>query len=360
MITLSDIKTKQPEMPELDAGINSLGLVIPFQPSMVDLKSINGILSYTLEVVAAKLESKYPQKDIKVVIERLRKIFRKLNYNSHRKSVAIIISGPDEKVIYLNYSGKPVFFTDDPFSLLDLVGDSIRNPEFELLYLGKKQAELYEYFNDSLHKVFAQPNNLCKDSKTDPDCLIRRIGNIVKQVNKKNDKPVFIVSEEQQQTNKFLQFFPYSEIVFTITPPAKEFDPETAQLLLERINRQWNFWQSKLVLGQIDIARKEQRLYSHLNSVIKALKHSNDGLLLIDSFMKEEIHKNLEDETLYIATQKLTDEIERFLARGNRIEVTKGGLLEIFGGIALIKETSSQPYQSYRLTRKYTEEDFLT
>jgi len=359
MITLSDIQIKQPELPELDAGINSLGLVIPFQPSMVDSKTINGILSYTLEVVAAKLESKYQEEDIKAVVERLKSIFRKLNYNSHRQSVAIIINGQEEKVIYLNYSGKPVFITDAPFSLLDLLGDSVRNPEFELLYLGKKQAELYEYFNDSLHRVFAQTNNSCNDKNTGSECLIGRIGNIVKQINRKNDKPVFIVSEEEQQTNKFLKFFPYREIVFAITPVAKEFDHETVRVLVERINRQWNFWQTKLVQAQIAIAKRDQTLYCHLNSVIKALKHSNDGLLLIDRFMKEEIHRSLEDETLFMATEKLTDEIERFLARGNRIEITKGGLLETFSGIALIKESNSQQYQSYRLTRTYKEEDFL-
>ncbi len=359
MITLPDIQIKQPGLPELDAGINSLGLVIPFQPSMVDSKTINGILSYTLEVVAAKLESKYQQENTNAIIKRLEKIFTRLNFNSHRKSVAIIIDGDDEKIIYLNYSGKPVFITDTPFSLLDLVGESVRNPEFELLYLGKKHAELYEYFNDSLHKVFAQTNNFCNDRNTGSACLIRRIGNIVKQINKKNDKPVFIVSEEEQQTHKFLKFFSYSEIVFAITPSSKEFDVETTRLLVERINRQWNFWQCKLVEGQIAIAKKYQSLYSHLNSVIKVLKDSNDGLLLIDSFMKEEIHRSLKDETLFLATQKLTDEIEKFLARGNRIEITKGGLLEAFGGIALIKETNSQPYQSYRLTRRYKEEDFL-
>ncbi len=101
--------------------------------------------------------------------------------------------------------------------------------------------------------------------------------------------------------------------------------------------------------GQITIAKRFQNLFSHLESVIKALKHSDDGLLLIDSFMKEEIHKTLLNETLFEATKKLTDEIEKFLARGNRIEITEGGLLENFGGIALIKENHSK---NFKLTMK--------
>ncbi len=105
------------------------------------------------------------QKKLKQLSERLEKIFSKLNYNSHRKSVAIIIEGEEEKVIYLNYSGKPVVFFNNPFSLLDLVGDSIKNPEFELLVFNKNGAELYEYFNNSLHKVFSQKEEFCMTGK---------------------------------------------------------------------------------------------------------------------------------------------------------------------------------------------------
>jgi hypothetical protein len=358
MITLPDIKTHKPDLPEINTGINSLGLIIPFQPSLVDLKSINAILNYTLELVQTKLQSRYQPKDIKTIITKLKKIFGKLNYNSHRKSIAIIIKGEDEKIIYLDYNGKAVVFLNNPFSLLDLVADSVRNAEFELLIFTKSGALLYEYFNNSLHKVFAEAADTNPDKNARTETLIYRIGNIIKMVNKKNDKPVFIFSEDPQQTNKFCEFFSYREIVFKISVPPKKDIGATINFLVEKINQQWDHWQTKLIWGQIAIAKKNESLITHLNSVTKALKHSLDGLLLIDSFMKEEIHKSLQDETLFKNTQKLTDEIERFLERGNRIEITEGGLLEHFGGIALIKNKDSQ-FQSYRLYRTYKEEDFV-
>ncbi len=358
MITLPNIKINQPELSEISSGFCSLGVVIPFQPSMVDLKTINQILSYTIEMVQEKLESKYEEEEIRTIVGRLEKVFSRLNYNSHRKSVAIIIQGEDEKIIYLNYSGKPVFCFDDPFSLLDLIADSARTPQFELLLLGKSKAELYEYFNNSLHKVFAQTEESCDKTKNAPECLGQRISNILKLVNKKNDKPVFIFSEDEQQTNKFCEFFPCREIVFKINFSSDGDLPSKMESLNKKIIDQWDFWQSKLVKGQIAIAKRTESLFSHLNSVVKALKYSYDGLLLIDNFMKEEIHKSLEDETLSVATQKLTKEIERFLARGNRIEITEGGLLETFGGIALIKETEPK-FQYYRATKTFKEEDFM-
>jgi len=358
MITLPHINTNKPELPKVNTGINSIGLIIPFQPSLVDLKTINSILDYTLEVVQTKLESQFRPKDKKAIVGKLKTIFAKLNYNSHRKSVAIIINGEDEKIIYLDYNGKPVVFVNNPFSLLDMVADSVRNAEFELLIFTKKGAQLYEYFNNSLHKVFAETADVENDKNGGIETLNYRIGNIIKMVNKKNDKPIFVFSEDEQQTNKFCDFFLYREIVFKINIAVEKDHPATIDMLAEKINQQWDHWQTKLVKGQIAIAKKHETLISHINSVTKALKYSIDGLLLIDGFMKEEIHKSLQDETLFVATQKLTEEIERFLERGNRIEITEGGLLENLGGIALIKDKDSQ-FQSYRLFKSYKEEDFL-
>lgn len=44
--------------------------------------------------------------------------------------------------------------------------------------------------------------------------------------------------------------------------------------------------------------------------------------------------------------------------RGNRIEITRGGLLENVGGIALIKDNHPK-FQFSGATRKYHEEDYF-
>ena len=358
MITLPEIKIDKRETPETKATIDSIGLVFPFQPSMLEMKTVNSILNYTLEVVQMKLENRYEPGEIKKTIARLQKIFSRLNYNSHRKSVAIILNAEDEKIIYLNYSGKAVFFFNESFSLLDLVGDSEENPAFEILLLSKNKAELYEYINDSLHKVFAQTEEFCKNAQSVPECLVQRISNIIKLLNKRNDKPIFISCEDEQQTNKFCEFFPYREIVFKVSMTGEGDLQSKVDLLSKNIIDNWNHWQSKLVQGQIAIAKRTDSLFTHLNSVMTALKYSNDGLLLIDNFMKDEIHKSLEDVKQSEATQRLTDQIEKFLARGNRIEITEGGLLETLGGIAFIKETEPK-FHYDRAVRVYKEEDFM-
>lgn len=356
MITLPQIKSEKPLTREINPAIYSLGLVIPFHPSMVDKNSIQGILNYTLEIAQTKLEGSYEESEIKQVTRRLQKIFAGLNYNSHRKSVAIIVEGEEEKVIYLNYSGKPVFLVNDNFSLLDLVGNSKQNPEFELLVFKINGAILYEYFNDSLHKVYEQTRQLENESET--DSIIQGISNIIKRVNSKNDKPIFVFSEDDYPAGKFCESFPFKEIAFKINISSKEDLYSKIELLTNKIIKQWDFQQSKLIKGQIAIAKRTNTLYTRLNEVISALKLSDDGLLLIDSFMKDKIHRTSQEESNFASTKKLNDQIEKFLTRGNRIEITQGGLLENVGGIALIKDNPPK-FQFSGATRKYHEEDYF-
>jgi len=357
MITLSNIQTGKTQFDEDKINIESLGLVIPFQPSIVEKKTIQTILDYTLEMVQLKLESKFDQSEINSIIKKLENIFCRLNYNSHRKSVAIILEGKEaEKVIYLNYSGKPVFQFNETFSLLDLVGDSAQNPEFELLVFHNDLAELYEYFNNSLHRVFAQDHSFCKEKN---NCLISRICNIIKQVNSKNEKPVFVYSLDGQYADEFCQNFCFNEIAFKINVIHEGEMASTIELLVKKIIAQWKHHQNKLIKGQIQIAKKTDSLITNLFKVISALKKGDDGLLLVDSFMKDEIHNTSTDLQFQAATQKLNNEIEKFLARGNRIEITEGGLLENLGGIALIKD-DGPAFEIEKATRIYNIEKIIS
>jgi hypothetical protein len=357
MNTLSNIQTGKTQFAEGKVNIESVGLVIPFQPSIVEKKTIQAILDYTLEMVQLKLERKFDQSEINNIVIKLEHIFRRLNYNSHRKSVAIILEGEEEEnVIYLNYSGKPVFQFNETFSLLDLVGDSSQNPEFELLVFHNDRAELYEYFNNSLHRVFAQDHSFCKEKN---NCLISRISNIIKQVNGKNEKPIFVYSTDGQYADEFCQNFCFNEIAFKINVIYEGEIASTIKLLEKKIVTQWKHHQNKLIKGQIQIAKKAHSLISNLYKVVSSLKKGDDGLLLVDSFMKDEIHNTSADLQFQSATRKLNNEIEKFLARGNRIEITEGGLLENLGGIALIKD-DGPAFEIQKATRMYNIEEIIS
>jgi len=359
MITISNIQTKTSQFAENRLHIEPLGLVIPFQPSIVERKTIQIIFEYALDLVQLKLESKFLQPEINRVVKRLENIFCRLNYNSHRKSVAIILEGDEERIIYLNYSGRLVFQFNETFSLLDLVGSATQNPEFELLVFQNDGAELYEYFNHSLHRVFVQTCNFRDGKQEINNRLVSRISNILKQTNSKNEKPIFLYSVDGQSAEEFCRNFCFSEITFKIHLRKDEETASTVELLVEKIMTQWKYYQNKLIKGQIKIAKKADLLISELTNVLTSLKNDDDGLLLMDSFMKDEIHTKSTEIHFQAAAQKLNNKIEKFLARGNRIEIAEGGLLGELEGIALIKD-EGPAFEIERATRIYNIEEVIS
>ncbi|MGN6342931.1 MAG: hypothetical protein ACTHML_18290 [Ginsengibacter sp.] len=358
MITISKIQTETPQFAEERLHIDSLGLVIPFQPAIVEKKTIQTIFEYALDLVQLKLERKFEQSEINRVVKRLEHIFNRLNYNSHRKSVAIIMEGEEEKIIYLNYSGKMVFQFNETFSLLDLVRNATQNPEFELLIFKNDGAELYEYFNHSLHRVFAQTRSFCGKQEIN-NCLISRISNILKQINSKKEKPIFVYSIDEQYTEEFCRNFYLKEIAFKIHLGHDGQTASAIEWLVDNIVTQWQYHQNKLIKGQIKIAKKANLLISQLPNVLNSLKKGDDGLLLMDSFMKDEIHNKSTEINFQVSAQKLSNEIEKFLVRGNRIEITEGGLLGELEGIALIKD-EGPAFEIEKATRMYNIEEVIS
>jgi len=334
MITLPYINPAKVKITKNNVAI-SLGLVIPFQPSMQDEKTINNILYYATELVQSKLEANYDIDAINNLVARLEKIFRELNYNTHRKSIAIIITPDEEKVFYLNFDAKPVVIFKTPFSILDLVADTVRNAEFQFLVFYKTGAELYDYFNNKLHKVFAQNQDVGLGKNINSNILLKQISNILESVNSKNDKPIFVTGNEQQ-VNSFYNSFRAKEILFKIIPNSNNYTPDNIQTDVKKINSEWENWKLNSLTRQIELAEKSGNLISNKDSVLKSLCKSADGLLLIDKGMMTNTFSN---------SKKLINQIEKFLVRGNRIEISEKGLLDKLGGIALIQSEMSNDSQ---------------
>ncbi len=88
------------------------------------------------------------------------------------------------------------------------------------------------------------------------------------------------------------------------------------------------------------IAQKANVLISNTEAVLNALSHSADGLLLLDKRLKRQLYKSRRVNALFNTGDELMNQVERFLTRGNRIEITETGLLKNFGGIVLLQNYS--------------------
>jgi hypothetical protein len=92
--------TTKLRMTKSRTAISSIGLVIPFYPSMQDEKAIQAVLRNAKHDFQTKLKDSYEQVCINNVLSRLEKLFSNLNYNSHCKSIAVLLTHEEENVTY--------------------------------------------------------------------------------------------------------------------------------------------------------------------------------------------------------------------------------------------------------------------
>lgn len=324
---------------------SSLGLIIPFQPSMWDEKSIEAAWQHAIQIVQAKMNGRYSAECTAKVITRFAKLFARLNFNTHRESLVVILTPDEERLIYLSYPVKPVVFSGKSVSLLDLAANIQQEADFYYLVLNKDYASLYDYNSKQLRKVYEQNNETC------PVTLFKKASNTIELMNSKYEKPVFVTGRPNL-VEGFCNSSSYSEHFFTLLYHASPFSNEIIQSLVKEITSHWRYWQSKFIKRKILIAQKSGMLISNIDAVLKALGKCADGLLLVDKHIKHQLQKTSKTGGLFQLADEFMQQLEKFLARGNRIEITESGLLKDMGGIVLLQgikpgNTEYKPYNKH-------------
>ncbi len=266
-------------------------------------------------------------------MDRLNKIFGRLNFNTHRKSLAVTLSHDEEKIIYLSFPVRPTVFFSKSFSWFEMAANIQREPDFYYLVLNNDNSSLYDYNNKQLRKVHVQNNEPC------PEKIFNNVVATFRLLNDKNEKPVF-VSGSPTLVELFCKSEYYTEIYFPLLHHTTPFRIEMIQSLVQEITSHWNNWRSKFIAGSLLLAQKSNRLISHTEAVLQALRRGADGLLLIDKRLKHQVHKSTSGNVVFQIADDLISLIEKFLTRGNRFEITETGMLKDLGGIVLLNYTS--------------------
>jgi hypothetical protein len=314
---------------------SSLGLVIPFQPSMWDDKTILAELIYTMKMVSKAIREKYTADCADKILHRLEKIFTQLNFDTLRKTVVIILEPDNEKIIYLSFVAKPMLFFGKSVSLLNLAGNIPREADFYFLVFDEGDIRMYEYCNRQLGKVYEHkqemPNSYTNYGVGLYDILFRQ----VQLVNYGYKKPVFVTGKNEQM-DMFLSKSPFAEITFKKINPITKYPIEIIKLMAQEINYQWRPLRTKFIAGRIKLAIKTNSLIGSIAEVLAALRKNWDGLLLLDKRLKKQLQKKELPVTVFDGVDELMYQIEQFLMRGNVLEITETGLLKDFGGIVFL------------------------
>jgi hypothetical protein len=319
---------------------SSLGLVIPFQPSMCDDKTVLAELIYTMKMVSKAIREKYSAECADEVLARLGKIFAQLNFSTLRKTIAIILAPANEKIIYLDFVAKPLMFFGKSVSLLNLVTNVPRESDFYFLVFDEGDIRMYEYYNRQLSKVYEYHRAMLNGHTANVIDLYRMIFTQIQLINYGYKKPVFISGKEEEMET-FLSKSPFAAIVFKKSNLIMKYPVEIIRLMALEINFQWRSFKSKFIAGRIKLAAKTNTLIGNKGEVMLALRKNRDGVLLLDKRLNKQLQKTKSPALLFNDADELLQEIELFLMRGNTLEITETGLLKDFGGIALLAKENT-------------------
>src|SRR5688500_18202319 len=99
----------------------SLLITMPFEPKLAAEKQLQERVKTVAKKAEKMLLSQYSITEARQVTELLSMVFRKLNFDCFKKSIAVFISASSHKVIYLNLRLREEIQLNSSFQISDLI-----------------------------------------------------------------------------------------------------------------------------------------------------------------------------------------------------------------------------------------------
>lgn len=307
----------------------SLGLVIPFQPCMWNEKTTNIIWNNAMKKVQVEMLGKYSTQFTDKMLLRLKKIYEELNFNTLRKSLAVLISPDEEKIIYLNSPVKQTVVVGENISILDLASNIQHEADFYCMTLQLSGITIYDYNNHRLGRLYEHSN------EKKPITLIKNASSVIQLLHDKYEKPM-IINGNPNLIDQFINSPYLPENFLALCYDTTLFANKNIHSIAKDINSHWNYWRSKFFAAKLLLAQKANGLLAHLDTVLNAIRKGANGLLLIDKRLKQQIQQSFSGGRISLMPDDTIKELEKFLSRGNLFEITEPGLLSDHGGIVLL------------------------
>jgi len=356
---LSEEETKMIE----ETAVPTVSILVPFEPKM----SIKRELEYKLKTAVGKIEKEllanYPSESAHAVITRLLHIISHLNFNTHKKSIAIFISPKVEKVFYLDVTVKEKIVIDDCFEIRDLINNKKQNKQYLILHLTGRHSKMYLAHNNKIDviksnvagNIYAYERDMPErvrhfdDPEKHKEILIEKflhhMDDGLTMILAAFPLPVFIIGSEKilghfkkitKNQSAIIEYVHGGHEDLKETEIAKIIDPHIAD---------WNKVKQTTLIKQIDKAIDDHKLAYGIKEVLDAAIHKNCRLLILEKDFTypintaedhEEKEKHESDHIFYV-NDLVGAVIEKVLEFGGDVEFVDNDQLKDYNHIALIK-----------------------
>jgi hypothetical protein len=355
----------QQRLIEATGYLPAVSLIMPFHPVMASKRDLEYQCKRAMEKIESQLMEQYPRDRAIPVLEKIRRLINTLNYNTHKKSVAIFASPLIEKVYYLEVAVEEKIVVDSSFEIRDLVYSQKQVVQYLVLllsgersktYLGNSSsflliksnvpASIHAYENDVPEKVgkFSDP---AARKEVMLDKFLLHMDQGLSLVLRAYPFPVFVLGAERVLGHFRQITHNQRNIVGYIHGNFLDATEAGIRTVLRPYLDDWQRVRQTDIINKVTAAEGEDKLSKGIREVWKASTGRNARLLVVEkgfTFSTRQIPEsgNISRETApgnnpFYIKDAVDDVMEKVLAGGGDVQFVENGTLKEYGHIALIR-----------------------
>ncbi len=343
----------------------AVSIIMPFEPKMSSKSEMEGNLRKAITKVERELLANYPSEKALPVLHRLQELIHHLNYNTHKKSIAMFVSPVVEKVFYLDIPMEEKIVVDESFEIRDLVYCKKLSVQYLVLLLSAHSSRMYlgnctkfiliksnvptdvHAYERDLPQRVTHYSDPAEEKELMLDKFIHHMDEGLSIVLKAYPLPVFVLGAERVlgHFNKITKN--WKSIVGFIHGNYEEANETEIRDVMKPYVTDWQQIKQLDAIHQVEKAQSENKLVFGMKDVWAAAEHKNGRLLILERdyiFPTGDLRLMGQLQTGAYGSLKpfyikdaVDHVLERVLEYGGDVEFVDRDKLKDFGRIALIK-----------------------
>lgn len=272
----------------------SVSIILPFEPVVERKDDLQKRLQKAVKRVEWEIGTGYDEDLADLVMLKLRKIIKSLNFSTFKKSIAIYVSPVFERVLYLNIPVEETITINESFFIRDIVYARKEEPAFFLLVLSERWSSLYEGKADKLVKIKTNGagNVLSIDAgdkiKNAEDNDISFLNQFIRHVDEGLSimlsaipVPVLVMGKPKMlDTFKLVTVNGNSVVEYLEVNPGKRNEQDLYKMV-ESYIKDWDKVRIKHLYHQLEKATREGKLTSGISAVQESVAQQRGKLLVL-------------------------------------------------------------------------------
>ncbi|MBK7434336.1 MAG: hypothetical protein IPI66_10795 [Chitinophagaceae bacterium] len=340
----------------------AVSIFLPFETRLNNKNQLTKSLKYVTEHVEKELSAGYPAEMTTTIIRKLRNIFKDLDFNTTKKSLAVFISPVFEKLLYLDIPLEEKVIIDESFEIRDLVYSKKQFHQYLVLLLSQRESRIFLGNNQGFVRIASQtafndmsevPERVANFSdvqdrkELNMDKFLQSVDHSLEEIIRTYQLPIFVLGADKT-IGHFRQFSKHSGSVIAYIPGNYEriILPELKELLAPYLLR-WNEDSQKNLLKQLDDAASHKKLATGMVDVWREAMAGKGRLLVVEKNYMYAASHGESPEIIEPMTESITpfscirdavdDVLEKVLEGGGDVEFVNEGVLDEYRKIALVQ-----------------------